>query len=217
MKSQKVKLLIADDHQLVQDGIRLLLRKSEKIEIVGTVNNGQEAKDYLNQHTIDVLLTDISMPLVDGIELTIWVKTLFPDTKVLILSMHNENEIVQDAIMAEADGYVLKNISRKDLEVAILKVADGGVFYSEEIVKIIMSGVKSDKKIAENTKPLSEREIEILKLICDELTTSEIAEKLFLSPKTIETHRKNILKKTGVKSIVGLIKFAISNELVTVD
>jgi DNA-binding NarL/FixJ family response regulator len=217
MKSQKVKLLVADDHQLVQDGIKLLLRKSEAIEIVGTANNGQEAKDFLNNHSIDVLLTDISMPLVDGIELTIWVKAHFPEIKVLILSMHNENEIVQDAIMAEADGYILKNIGRKELEAAILKVADGGVFYSEEIVKIIMTGVKTERKIAENIKQLSEREIEILQLVCDECTSVEIAEKLFLSPKTVETHRKNIFKKTGVKSIVGLIKFAIYNELVKVD
>lgn len=214
MKQDKIKLLVADDHQVVQDGIKLLLRKVAHFEIVATVNNGEEALAFLQNHTVDVLLTDISMPRMDGLTLTKQVKEHFPDIKVIILSMHNETSIVQDAISAEADGYVLKNTGRKELEEAIVKVSDGGIYYSAEIVKIIMKGVQLDKKIEINTKPLSDREIEILQLVCDELTTNEIADKLFLSPKTVETHRKNILKKTNNKSIVGLIKFAIANQLV---
>ncbi len=217
MEEEKIKLLIADDHQVVQDGIKLLLRKTDSIEILGTSNNGQEAIDFIKLNPIDVLLTDISMPEVDGLELTKWVKENHPDIKVIVLSMHNDNSIVQEAVMAEADGYVLKNTGRKELEEAILKVAHGGVYYSDEIVKIIMSGVKQEQRIASNTKVLSDREIEVLQLVCDELTSNEIAEKLFLSPKTIETHRKNILKKTGTKSIVGLIKFAIANQLVEIN
>lgn len=217
MEREKIRLLVADDHQVVQDGIKLLLRKVENFEIVAAVNNGEEAFEYLQNNTIDVLLTDISMPKMDGLALTKKVKATFPDTKVIILSMHNETSIVQDAISAEADGYVLKNTGRKELEEAILKVADGGIYYSAEIVKIIMKGIQLDKKIESNTKTLSDREIEVLQLVCDELTTNEIAEKLFLSPLTIDTHRKNILKKTGTKSIVGLIKFAIANQLVDLN
>ncbi|MEZ5007257.1 MAG: response regulator transcription factor [Chitinophagales bacterium] len=217
MEREQIRLLVADDHQVVQDGIKLLLRKVANFEIVAAVNNGEEAFEYLQNNTIDVLLTDISMPKMDGLTLTKKVKADFPEIKVIILSMHNETSIVQDAISAEADGYVLKNTGRKELEEAILKVANGGIYYSAEIVKIIMKGIKLDKKIESNTKTLSDREIEVLQLVCDELTTNEIAEKLFLSPLTIDTHRKNILKKTGTKSIVGLIKFAIANQLVDLN
>lgn len=217
MEENTIKILITDDHEVVQDGIQLLLSRNSQIEMAGVANNGAEALSFIENNSIDVLLTDISMPIMDGITLTKQVKQTYPDVKVIILSMHNDNAIVHEAVEAEADGYILKNTGRKELVEAVLKVADGGVYYSSEIVSLLMKGIKLDKKIEANTKTLSDREVEILQLVCDELTTNEIAEQLFISPKTVETHRKNILRKTGTKSIVGLIKFAIANQLVDLN
>ena len=146
-----------------------------------------------------------------GIELTRIVKSEFPDIKIIVFTMYNDTEIVREIIESEAEGYILKNASTGELINAINKIADGGTYYSDEVVSIMKQDyIKENEPIQE----LSEREIEILKLICQEYTTSAIAEKLYISPLTVKTHRQNMFKKSNSKTIVGLIKYAIKFNMI---
>ena len=216
--AEKYSILLVDDHQMVMDGIKAMLRRQERYEIVGEVFNGIQAIQFIEQQQKpDFVLTDISMPEMNGIELTKHLKEHFPEIHVLVLSMYNESETTNEIVLAEAEGYILKNTGKKELLEALERIAGGGTFYSNEVVQTMMKNYSTEKKQQSNVKVLSDREIEILKLICDEKTTNEIAEQLFISPRTVDTHRKNISKKTGVKTIVGLIKFAIMNQIVKLE
>ena len=212
-----IRILIADDHAMFIDGIKSLLRKFEKANIVAETTNGKDALEIIrSRNDIDLLITDINMPGLSGTELTRIVKTEFPHTKVLVLTMYNDREIVNDIIMAEAEGYILKNTGKQELITAITRIADNGTYYSNEVMSIIMDNLKDSHKPKPQADPLKEltpREMEILKLICEELSTAEIASQLYISPRTVETHRKHILAKTQVKTIVGLIRFAIENKI----
>lgn len=192
------------------DGIRTLLENSN-FNIVGEAQNGIIALEFLKKNEVDILITDINMPGMSGTELIKEIKKLKPEIKTLVLSMYNDREIIHEIIMSEAEGYILKNAGKQELLKALERINNGGTFYSNEVVDIITENYVSHQKTHERIKDLSEREIEILKLVCQEYSTPEIAEKLFISPLTVETHRKNILKKTKSRTIVGLIKFAIES------
>ncbi len=219
-EKQTIKLLITDDHQMLLDGIRSLLRKETDIEIIAEATNGKMALEILQtqattNNLIDVLLTDISMPEMDGVELTRLAKRRFPDLKVLVLTMHNERALIEQILAVEAEGYILKNIGRKELIKAIKQVAEGNSHYSPEVLEVIMQKKKEQNSSPEMcTNSLTKRETEIVQLICKEYSSAEIAETLFISTRTVETHRKNILQKINVKNVVGLIKFAFKNQLV---
>jgi len=213
--STNTRLLLVDDHEIVRDGIRLLLRKRPDYEIVGNASNGIEALQELNEKDIDLVITDISMPEMDGIALTKSIKDQFPNVKILVLTLHNEEDIVREIAYAEAEGYILKNTGSKELTAALDKISDGGTYYSDVILRMIIKGLKpSNSEKTPKVEVLSDRELEILQLVANEMTTKDIAEALFLSPKTIDTHRKNILRKTGQKTLIGLIKFAIANQII---
>jgi DNA-binding NarL/FixJ family response regulator len=212
-EQEPLKVLIVDDHQMFIDGLKTILNRIKTVKVVAEANNGEQALGVLKNNQIDIMITDIGMPGMSGTELTKNVKELYPYIKILVLTMHNEREIIHEIIMSEAEGYVLKNAGRQELVNAIEKISDNGTYYSNEVLSIIAENYIYKEKIKEKTEELTEREIEILKLVCQENTTAEIAEKLFISPLTVETHRKNILRKTKVKTIVGLIKFAIENNL----
>lgn len=216
-QKRKIRILIADDHQMFIDGLIALLQHEATIDVVAHALSGGDAYEILCRQSraagIDLLITDISMPGMTGIELTRKVKENFPEVKVLVVSMYNDREIVSEILMAEADGYILKNTNKQELLNAIYKLADHGTYYSNEILSIMLEKVKKEKK-EEETKRLSEREIEIVKLIMQEYSSEQIAEKLFISKNTVDTHRKNILEKTHVKTIVGLCKFAFHYNLV---
>lgn len=199
------RILIADDHAMFIDGIKSLLRKFDKAEIVAEANDGQEALEILKDGGIDMLVTDINMPGMSGTEFTKIVKSDFPEVKVLVLTMYNDREIINEILLAEAEeGYILKNTGKQELITAINRLADDGTYYSN----------KPPKPEDDRVKDLTPRELEILQLICEELSTAEISQKLYISPRTVETHRKHIIQKTQVKTIVGLIKLAIENKLV---
>lgn len=215
--NQIVRILIVDDHAMFIDGIRSLLRKEENIQVIAEANSGDEALSFLEKHPIDLLITDISMPGMSGTELAKEVKERYPDMKVLVLTMYNDREIINEILLTEAEGYILKNTGKQELIKAISRISDGGTYYSNEVMDIVMENIKesNSKQVQdEKVKELTQRELEILKLICEEYSTAEIASELFISPRTVETHRKHILQKTQVKTIVGLIKFAIFNKLV---
>lgn len=211
---RKIKILIADDHQMFIDGLKALLQFEKNIEVVAQALRGDDAYDILCKQNIDLLITDISMPGMTGIELTKKVKREFSEVKVLVVSMYNDREIVSEILMAEAEGYILKNTNKSELINAIYKLADNGTHYSNEILSIILEKVKREKRKLQETQHLSEREIEIVKLIMQEFSSQQIAEKLFISKNTVDTHRKNILEKTQVKTLVGLCKFAFGSHLV---
>lgn len=206
-----VKILIADDHQMFLDGLKGLLLPDKNIRIMAEANNGEEAFKKLEEEEIDLVITDINMPVVSGIELTRNIKEKFPEIKILVLTMYNDRGIINEIIEAEADGYILKNTGKKELIKAIHKIANNGTYYCNEALSILE---KPTKKKVEPQNKLTPREKEILKLVCLEYSTPEIAEKLYISPYTVDTHRKNILKKAHTKTIVGLIKFAMDHKIV---
>ncbi len=210
----KVNILIADDHQMFIDGVKALLRTEKNLDFIGEVHDGVEAMEFLEQNkNIDLLITDISMPNMDGVELTKQVKLKYPEIKVLVITMHDDRQIVSEILLAEAEGYILKNTGKTELKQAIEYLMEGSTHYSNQILKLMMQRIKQHQANLNTTKPLSEREVEVIDLIVKELTTNEIADKLFISPRTVETHRKNIMIKTQSKTLVGLIKFAFRNKL----
>lgn len=208
-----VTILIADDHPLVIEGVKSLLATSNHFKIVLEASNGQQAIDLLTtqNHPIDILLLDVNMPLLSGVEVCIKAKQLQPDIKVLLLSMYHNIAVVREALKAEADGFILKNTGKDELIKALDKVANGGTYFSQDILPILTQLVKKDAMVANNGAVLSDREREILSLIVQEYTSEVIGEKLYISKKTVEKHRANILEKTGCKSTIGLVKFALEN------
>jgi DNA-binding NarL/FixJ family response regulator len=215
---EAVNLLLADDHQIVIDGLKFMLSAEKQIKIASTCNSTNEVLNFLdaNASQINLLITDINMPTVSGIELCRLVKNKHPHIKVLVLSMYSSKEIIKEALMAEADGYMLKSAGREKLLEAILKISNDGTYFSEEIIPIIYSQLSTEKQKQEQLANLSEREKEILVLIAKELSSEQIAEKLFISIKTVGNHRQNILAKCHCKSSVGLVKYAIKTGLISI-
>ncbi|NUM51808.1 MAG: response regulator transcription factor [Flavobacteriales bacterium] len=216
-KKEPIKIVLVDDHQMFIDGVKALLRKEKKFEIVGEALNGEQALSFIINNEIDILITDISMPGISGVELTKKVKKSKPDVKILVLTMFNDRQVISEIIMAEAEGYILKNTGKQELIHALEKIADNGTFFSNEVVNIMMENSAIQQAEADiRIDVLTERELEILKLICLELTSEQIADKLFISKRTVDTHRKNIIDKTGIHTLVGLIKFALRNKLASI-
>lgn len=207
-----ISVLIVDDHAIMLDGLESLLRQQDNLHVVAKTTNANYALAYLRKEDIRVLITDYSMPGMSGVELVLEAKKMKPGLGVIVLSMHDETEMAQEAISAGADGYILKKYAQQEIIQAINIVANGGQYWSPEINQILIRGLKRTK---EQSPELSARELEILKLLVLEMTTREIAEKLFISERTIETHRKNLLRKTNSKNTVGLIKYAYSNKLIS--
>ncbi len=210
-----VAILIADDHQLVIDGIKSMLATEKQYIIAGEAINGQAAFDMIsaNPNRFQLLITDISMSHLTGIELCKMVKTRFPEIKVLILSMYNSVTVVKEALAAEADGYILKSTGKDEFLIALHRINDGGTYFSQDILPIIYNQYQKEKQQQDQLTILSPREKEILALIVKEHTSEEIGAKLFISKKTVDNHRQNILEKTQCKTTVGLVKFAIRNGL----
>lgn len=208
------RVLVADDHRIVVDGIRSML-EGTPYHVVADAANGQEAMDVIGSApgNFDVLITDISMPLLSGTDLCKMVKHSFPRIKVLILSMYSSAPMVKEAVLCEADGFMLKNSGKDELLQALHRVAHDGTFYSDAIIPIIYGQIEKEKKQRENTDILSDREREVLKLIAEELTSEEIAERLFISKRTVDNHRTKMLEKTGCRSTIGLVKYALRNGL----
>jgi DNA-binding NarL/FixJ family response regulator len=211
-----IKIIIADDHQLFIDGIKSLVKTMKNMEIVAEVNNGKELLEVLEKKTCDIVLMDINMPEMDGIEATKLVKTKHPLLKILMLTMFSSRDYIEKLLRAGADGYILKNTGKAELQEAIETLMNGESYFSKEVTERIMEGLQKKKNMEKSTYlvELTEREIDVLKLIVQEFTTAEIAEKLFISTHTVETHRKNLISKLNVRNIAGLVKYAMQNGLV---
>lgn len=205
-----MKILLADDHLVLLDGLKSLLEKEADLEIVGQASSVAETLEKLAILQPDILISDYSLPDGDGLDIINIMKKKYPKMKIIMLSMHEEGHLVKEMIKAGVDGYVLKKDSHSDLKDAIKAVKNNKTYFSSDINKILVMGLHG----REEQQLLSEREREILKLISQEMTNREIAEALFISERTVETHRKNIFRKTGTNNIVGLIKYAFENNLI---
>lgn len=209
-KSTSSRIFIVDDHQLVIDGISSLLGGSDNYEISGSTQKPGEVLSLLEKYPSDLLLTDISMPEMSGIELTRVVKKKFPLIKIIAISMHGENEIIKEMLDAGISGYILKNTGKQELIRALDKVLAGGTFFDEAVTRQILNSFSNKN----DEKSLTIREIEIIRLIDQEFSNKQISDKLFISERTVETHRKNIFRKTNTQSVVGLLKYAHSRKLI---
>jgi two-component system, NarL family, nitrate/nitrite response regulator NarL len=210
--NQDISILIVDDHQIVIDGLKSMLTNEHRYNVQNEALNGRIALDKIiqNPHAFQLIITDISMPLMSGIELCKIVKDKFSHIKVLVLSMHNSLNYVKEALEAEADGYMLKNAGQEEFIKGINRIMAEGTYFSQDILPIIMNQIQKEKKIPIKQN-ISIREKEVLSLIVQEFTSKEIADKLFISKQTVDSHRINIMQKTDCKTLVGLIKFAISS------
>ncbi|MCC3157658.1 response regulator transcription factor [Hymenobacter sp. 15J16-1T3B] len=212
------RLLLVDDHTIIRDGIQALLADVPDFQVVGQARNGRELLDMLPDTPADVVLMDLNMPEMSGFEAVPLLRQQFPQVRVLILSMLDHEKYVHQVLEAGALGYVLKNASKEEIVYAIRTVAAGKAFLCTEIGLSLLSKLVQGPATAAapgTKKPsdLSNRETEVLKLIAEGLTNAEIADKLFTSKRTIETHRQNIIEKTQAKNTAALIKYAMENGL----
>ena len=216
----KIRVLLVEDHAIVCKGIFSLLEGKEEIEIVGEAKNGKEAIEKVEQLIPDVVLMDIAMPILNGIEATRQIKKQFPEVKILILSMHNNEEYIMNCLKFGALGYMNKQASPEDLILAINTVYKGEYFispsFSREVIKKYIEITKDIDKKA-NYKELTTREGEILQLIAEGYSNKEIAKLMYISVKTVETHRTHLMDKLDIHNSVELTKYAIRNGIISID
>ncbi len=205
-----IRLLLVDDHHIVLDGIKALLDEVEVFDCVATADNGQKALDMLNVFDVDVVLMDIDMPVMNGMEATKRIKKEYPKVRVISLTQHSERGMVQKLLDCGSDGYLLKNIAQDELTTAIRRVYNGENVFSSEVT-MRLEGKAVEKNASGIDVELTEREIEILSLISEGLSSKQVGEKLFISPRTVDTHRTNLMNKLDIHNIAGLIRFALKN------
>ncbi|MBN2890660.1 MAG: response regulator transcription factor [Bacteroidales bacterium] len=218
----EIKIIVVDDHQIVRDGIGALLMKYNDIKIVAEASNGEELMTILKSIKPDIVILDISMPKMDGFQATAIIKENYEDIQVIIFSSHAETENLAKAIELGVKGILPKNTMREELVEAIYTVAQNKDFISKYISPTALFEYIKDKKEKDNTivdlkSKLSDREMELLQLIVQGSTNKEIADKLFISQRTVEKHKSNIISKLEMKSVVDLVKFAVKNKLVDLD
>ncbi len=204
---KKHSVLLVDDHPILLEGMKNLIR--DPFEVTHTATSGLEALDYIKVTEFDLLITDYEMPGITGLELVKAARIAQPEIKIIVLSMHDDPAVVKELLRSGVSGYILKKDTYKNLTDALQKVMEGKRFLSDEVAELLINLPEEEERGV-----LTIREIEILKLITKEFNSRQIAEVLFISERTVETHRKNILKKTGATNLVGLVKYAYANNLV---
>ena len=210
-----IKVIIVDDHALLREGIKFILSQMKDVEVINEATNGIEFLDLIERDNMpDIVLMDITMPKMDGIEATVNALRKHPKMKIIALTMHDQQEYYFKMIQAGAKGFVLKHAGKNELEKAINEVYSGGSHFPEDILRKIIFKFGTEDFSEENPFKLSKREREVLALLCQGFTNVEMAEKLFLSPKTIEGHRSSLLSKTGTKNSAHLVMFAIKKEII---
>jgi len=216
----RIKIILADDHKIFRKGLKLLLSENENIEILAEADNGNEALEKAMKYRPRIVLMDIAMPKMDGIEATRQIRKRLPDTEVVILSMHAKKAYIDQVLKAGAKGYVLKDSDEENLIAAINTVHNGGYYLDSPIADQVLSsyfGDKSKRGLKKQSDPLSEREKEVLRLLAEGHSNQEVADILYISRKTVENHRANIVRKTGVQGQVGLTKYAARIGLIDLD
>jgi DNA-binding NarL/FixJ family response regulator len=211
-----INIIIVDDHSLFRNGMKLLLSSAGNFSIMAEASNGKEFLELLEQMTPDIVLMDIDMPEMNGIDATIKALEKISDLKIICLSMYGEEEYYYKMIEAGVCGFLLKNSDINDVKTAIITVYEGGKFFSQELLYNVVKNIKATQSNQELVENLSERELEVLKQICIGLSNQEISEILHISKRTVDKHRANLLDKTNSKNTAHLVMYAIKNKLIDI-
>ena len=211
MEIKKTKVAIVDDHKILRDGLRLMLDNMDNVEIVIEASNGKEFVDQLQSVLPDLVIIDINMPVMSGEEAISIVKTKYPDMKVLVLSMNNEEQYYKTMNDLGVDGFIVKESDYNELRHAIQVVVDGGKYFSQVLLLRMVNNRDNNLNIN-----LTTREIEVLNYLCKGMSANEIAAKLFISPRTVEKHRSDLLLRTGTPNSISLVLFAVKNGIVKI-
>jgi DNA-binding NarL/FixJ family response regulator len=212
-----IKYLIADDHKIFRQGLKLVLNDDHLLKCIGEAASGIEVIEQLKKEQPDVILLDLKMPDMDGIETTQKIKALYPDLKILILTMHNDEHFILHLMELGANGYLIKNADAEEIKKAIHSVYENNYYFNELVSTALLRKVSHHKNMDPKFRhsiELNEREVEVLKLICEENTAAEIAGKIFLSARTVEGIRASMMQKIGVKNIAGLVIYAVKHGIV---
>jgi DNA-binding NarL/FixJ family response regulator len=208
-----IRLALADDQLLFRRGLVMLLRDMSGVQVIFECGNGEELLTGLRDNPIDIVLLDLEMPVMNGLQTLGHLRKEYPDVKVIVLSTHNKEQFIAEAMDNGAAGYMLKSADTDEIESAIRSVQESGYYYSDRVSHVMLHSVVTKQKVKPTfleVDPLSERELEVLRAICQGLTNTEIAGKLFISPRTVEGHRNNMLLKTGAKNTAGLVVYAMT-------
>lgn len=216
MKQERVTVIHVDDHQMILDGVANYLEGHDRIDLIGSFQSAETALRLLEVHPCTVCLMDLSIPGMSGQEATEIIKSRNPEIAVIALSANATLKSIRELTQSGASGYLLKSASKDELVRAILKVADGEQYFSSEITSILLQGDEAAVESHESV-PLTPREIEILKLIVEQKTNQEIGDTLFISPRTVEVHKRNLIEKTNSRSAIGLTLYAIEKKIVYVQ
>lgn len=214
-----IRVAIADDHKLFCEGIRFLIDQMENVTLLFEVGDGKELLEVLKSQLPDVLLLDLDMPEVDGIEALKQIRSELPELGIIILTMHSDSKMIAHLMELGANGYLMKDTSPEELERAICRVNQEGFYFNKEVSEAMLGGLKNQNRKKPTLKynvSLTRREVEVLELICQEYTAKEIADKLFISPRTAEGHRRSLIEKLGVKNTAGLIVKVIKEGIIEV-
>lgn len=211
----KKKIVLVDDHELVVESLSLLINDMEGMELLSGITDSRAVEILLEKELPDLLISDYNMPYLNGIQLCLKLRTRWPDLKILMLTVSEDSSQIKEAFNAGISGYVMKKANRSELERAMRSVLAGEMYYSEMVIQELLKNSEINASMNLDQIALTPREIEVIRLIGKEMSTSEIAKELFISIGTVETHRHNILKKLGLKNSVGLIKYAIHNKLLS--
>jgi two-component system, NarL family, response regulator DegU len=213
-----IRLALADDQLLFRKGMALLLRDMAGAQVVLECANGEELLAGLKQEAVDIILLDLEMPVMDGMQAMDRIRKEHPEVRVIVLSTHDEEKFITHLMELGANGYMLKTAEPDEIDTAIRSVAENGYYFSDLVSKMMLHGLLKKKQVNptfNDIDPLSERELDVLRGICQEFTTAEIADKLFVSPRTVDFHRNNLLLKTGARNAAGLVVYAMTKGIHT--
>ncbi|MBO0929413.1 response regulator [Fibrella aquatilis] len=209
-----IRILLVDDHRIILDSLSMLLSSIDGVEVVAKLSDSREVIPFMTTTPVDVLISDLTMPYLDGVQLTVLVRQAFPNIPVLLLTVSDEVSLIRDAYRAGIGGYVLKKADKSELERALRTVIRGERYFDEAVLHDLLSPAtqQSDNQI--DPVRLTERELDVIRLIAQEYSTTQIAERLFISAGTVETHRHNIMRKLGIRNMVGILKYALRYQLI---
>lgn len=217
IEKNSLRILVVDDHTLFRKGMVMMVSTFPEVKVVRDAGNGQEALNVLKEEEIDILLLDLDMPVMDGYETSKRVLAKYPDVHIIMVSMHDSLEVISKLIEIGVHSYLLKTANPEEVQKAIVSVINNDFYYNQIVAKALHEKIRKGPQTGLTIKEkhdLTKREIEILELICQELTMKEIGDQLFISEQTIHTHRKNLMRKTDSKNAVGLVRYAIQNQIV---
>ena len=216
MPDPPTRVAIVDDQKLFRGGLKMILSEPEDIQVVFEAGHGKQLLERIAFEAVDVVILDVEMPILDGVETLAVLTEKYPDTAVIMLTIHDTPRLINQLMQAGASGFLIKDENAEVVIQAVRHVAGGGIFFRDYVSRALLQGGRPQRRPAGAFGPrISERELEILTLICQEYTSKEIAEKLFISRRTVEGHRRSLQEKTGSKNLVGLVLYAVKNGIVS--